>query len=56
MKSDPSIGRRIDQVKRELVGEIHNLQSELQLSQVKGDMIQLPGKQVQTLSRDISDV
>lgn len=53
--SDNTMERRMEQVKREMLSEIHVLQNQVQMYRNKGDN-SVPDIQVTTLSRDMQDM
>lgn len=55
-RPDPHIERRMEQMRRELLGEIQLLQSQLQISSAKGSNAHLSDTQLMSMSRDVLEV
>lgn len=55
-RPDPSTERRMEQVRRELLGEIQLLQSQLQISAAKGSNSHLSDTQLLSLNRDFMEI
>lgn len=55
-RPDPHIERRMEQMRRELLGEIQLLQSQLQISSAKGSNAQFSDTQLMSLNRDVMEV
>lgn len=55
-RPDPSTERRVEQVRRELLGEIQLLQSQVQMSSAKGSSSQLSDTQLLSMNRDVLEM
>ena len=55
-RPDPHIERRMEQMRRELLGEIQLLQSQLQLTSAKGSNSQMSETQLLSMNRDVLEV
>jgi len=55
-RPDPGVERRVEQVRRELLGEVQLLQSQLQLTSAKGSNSHMSDSQVLALNRDFLDM
>ena len=55
-RTDPSVERRVEQVRRELLGEMQLLQSQLQMTSAKGSNSQLSDTQLLAMNRDVLEM
>ena len=55
-RPDPHIERRMEQMRRELLGEIQMLQSQLQISSAKGSNSHMSESQLLSMNRDVLEV
>ena len=55
-RPDPHIERRMEQMRRELLGEIQMLQSQLQISTAKGSNSHMSESQLLSMNRDVLEV
>ncbi|XP_045160172.1 uncharacterized protein LOC123525296 [Mercenaria mercenaria] len=55
-RPDPSVERRIEQLRREMLGEVQLLQSQLQISSAKGSNSQLSDTQLLSMNRDVLEI
>lgn len=55
-RPDPSAERRVEQIRRELLGEIQLLQSQLQMSSAKGNNSHLSDTQLLAMNRDVLEM
>ncbi|KAH3697147.1 uncharacterized protein LOC127862889 [Dreissena polymorpha] len=55
-RTDPSVERRVEQVRRELLGEMQLLQSQLQMTSAKGSNSQLSDTQLLAMNRDVLEI
>ena len=55
-RPDPGVERRVEQVRRELLGEVQLLQSQLQLTSAKGSNSHMSDSQLLALNRDFLDM
>lgn len=55
-RPDPSVERRVEQVRREMLGEIQLLQSQLQISSAKGSNSQFSESQLLSMNRDVLEI
>ncbi|KAL4236353.1 hypothetical protein ACF0H5_004740 [Mactra antiquata] len=55
-RPDPSAERRVEHIRRELLGEIQLLQSQIQMSSAKGDKSHLSDTQLLAMNRDVLEI
>jgi hypothetical protein len=55
-RPDPGVERRIEQLRREMLGEVQLLQSQLQISSAKGSSSQLSDTQLLSMNRDVIEM
>ncbi|XP_060581027.1 uncharacterized protein LOC132737717 [Ruditapes philippinarum] len=55
-RPDPGVERRIEQLRREMLGEVQLLQSQLQISSAKGSSSQLSDAQLLSMNRDVIEI
>lgn len=55
-RPDPGVERRIEQLRREMLGEVQLLQSQLQMSSAKGSNSQLSETQLLSMNRDVIEM
>ena len=53
---DPSTERRVEGIRRELLGEIQLLQSQLQINSAKGNNAHMSDTQLMSMNRDILEM
>lgn len=55
-RPDPSTERRVEQVRRELLGEVQLLQSQVQMNSAKGSSSHLSDTQLMSMNRDVLEM
>ncbi|WAR23348.1 hypothetical protein MAR_037017 [Mya arenaria] len=55
-RTDPGLERRMEQIRREMLGEVQLLQSQLQITSAKGSNLQVSDTQLLSMNRDVLEI